>query len=89
MKFKPLHTFHRRFRPILTLAFGLCLMGAASACAPPVVSNYASISTHTLQIAADKQADVVWLQQFKGGEFVLMRCFNAADGPQCVRVKTP
>lgn len=58
-------------------------------CAPPVVTNYASISTHTVQIAADKQADVVWVQQYKGGEFVLLRCHNAPDGPQCIRVKTP
>ena len=63
------------------------------ACVPPAVatssSNFASVSTHTLKVAADKEADVVWVQQFKGAEFVLMRCHDAPEGPTCVRVKTP
>jgi len=74
-----------------SVALGALVLASSSfvACAPPVVSNYASVSTHTLQIAADRQADVVWVQQYKGGDFVLMRCFNSAEGPQCTRVKTP
>ncbi len=67
----------------------LSLLAMLAGCVPPVVSNYASVSTHTLQIAPDKQADVVWLQQYKDGNFVLMRCINSSEGPQCVRVKTP
>ncbi|CAN5555936.1 hypothetical protein BH09MYX1_BH09MYX1_10740 [soil metagenome] len=59
------------------------------ACAPPVVSNYATVSTHTIQIAPDKQADVVWLQQYKDDRLVLMRCHNSPEGAECVRVKTP
>jgi hypothetical protein len=62
---------------------------ALSACTPPVVTNYATVSTHTLQVAADKQADVVWVQQYKGGDFILMRCSNAPEGPSCVQAKTP
>lgn len=64
-------------------------LAGLSACAPPVVSNYASVSTHTLKVAADKDTDVVWVQQYKGGDFALMRCYNAEGGPTCVRVKTP
>jgi hypothetical protein len=62
---------------------------ALSGCAPPIVSNYASVSTHTLHVAADKEADVVWVQQFKAGDIVLLRCHSAPEGPLCVRAKTP
>lgn len=63
---------------------------AGTACSPPVVTNYATLSTHTLQVATDKQVDVVWLQQYRSSEgFALMRCHNAPEGPTCVHVKTP
>jgi hypothetical protein len=76
----------RAARPALVIALALA---GPTACAPAVVSNYASVSTHTLKVAADKDTDVVWVQQYKGGDFALMRCYNAAGGPTCVRVKTP
>lgn len=70
-------------------AWLLLAASALTACTPvEVTTNYASLSTHTLQVAADKQADVVWLQQFKDGEFIVMRCYNG-EAPQCVRAKTP
>ncbi len=69
--------------------FALLALPAASACAP-VVTSYEAVSTHTLQVAADKQVDVVWVQQYRTGEgFVLMRCHNAPEGPTCLQVKTP
>ena len=62
---------------------------AVCGCAP-VVTNYAGVSTHTLQVAPDKQVDVVWVQQYRSGDgFALMRCHNAPEGPTCVRAKTP
>ncbi len=67
----------------------LTVLGFAAGCTPvEITTSYASLSTHTLQVAADKQADVVWLQQYKDGEFILMRCYNG-DAPTCVRAKTP
>lgn len=74
---------------IIQASLVLAAAAGVAGCAPPVVSNYASISTHTLQVAPDKQADVVWVQQYKDGNFVLLRCFNSPDGPSCVHVKTP
>jgi len=72
-----------------TLAL-VAFAGISTGCTPPnVTTNYATISTHSLQVAPDKTADVIWLQQFKGHEFVVMRCHNAAEGPTCVRAKTP
>ncbi len=74
----------------LHLALVLTALGTLlGGCAPPVVSNYASLSTHTLQVAPDKQADVVWLQRYADGEFILMRCHNGAEGPVCTKVKSP
>jgi hypothetical protein len=73
----------------LLLALSVALSAVLVGCAPPVVSNYASLSTHTLQVAPDKQADVVWIQRYADGDFVLMRCHNGSEGPTCVRVKTP
>ena len=64
-------------------------LASLTGCAPPVVTNYASLSYHTLQVAPDKQADVLWLQQYKDGDFVLMRCYSAPEGPTCVRAKAP
>lgn len=81
-----------RTSPVARALSSVAIVAVASlgaGCAPPVVSNFASVSTHTLQVAADKETDVVWVQQYKGGEFVLMRCYNAPEGPQCTRVKTP
>lgn len=68
----------------------VAIAGLATACVQPqVTTNYATISTHSLQVAPDKTTDVIWLQQFKGNEFIVMRCYSAAEGPQCVRAKTP
>ena len=68
----------------------LLLVASFAACAPTTVTtNYGIVSSHTLQVAADKTTDVVWVQQLKAGEFVWMRCYNASEGPQCVRAKTP
>ncbi|MFO0642077.1 MAG: hypothetical protein U0183_22825 [Polyangiaceae bacterium] len=74
--------------------FGMVATACVSGCVPPpppiaVRSDFSSVSTHTLQVASDKQVDVVWLQQYRGGELVLMRCHNAPEGPLCIRVKTP
>lgn len=67
------------------------LAGLATACTQPsITTNYATISTHSLQVAPDKTTDVIWLQQLKGSEFIVMRCYNGAtEGPTCVRAKTP
>ena len=67
----------------------LGLLSTAACQSVAVTTNFAGVSTHTLQVAPDKQADVVWLQQYKDSNFILMRCFNAPEGPQCVRAKTP
>jgi hypothetical protein len=64
-------------------------IGPRPVSAAPVVTNYAGVSTHTLKVAADKEADVIWLQQYKDHDFILMRCHNAAEGPSCVRARTP
>lgn len=79
--------------PIRSIAVRAALLisavAAATGCTPvEVTTSYASLSTHTLKVAADKEADVVWLQQYKDGEFILMRCYNG-DAPTCVRAKTP
>jgi len=71
----------------ILVAGALAALSAAGC--TPVVTTYATVSTHTLQVATDKSTDVVWLQQLKNNELLLMRCFNAAEGPQCVRAKTP
>jgi hypothetical protein len=71
-------------------AFAVLVLLLAPACSPATVTNYAAVSTHTLQVAADKQVDVVWLQQYRSSDgFALMRCYNAPEGPTCTRVKTP
>lgn len=66
----------------------LATIALLEGCGVPI-SNYASISTHTVRVAPDKDADVVWVQQLRNNDFVLMRCHNAPEGPLCVRVKTP
>ena len=56
-----------------------------------LVSTYQPISQHTLQVAADQEADVVWLQRVElvTKKVHLLRCYLAPDGPTCVEAKVP
>jgi hypothetical protein len=63
-----------------TIAIGIVALVEAAGCTP--VTMYSTMSTHTLDTAADQQTDVVWLLESNKG---LLRCSNSATGPVCVK----
>lgn len=78
---------HTRLPMLLALA-----ALAAAGCTPPTAA-FAPLGSHTLRVAPDKDADVVWLikaerdgQNYKE---TVMRCHDAEGGPVCQVAKVP
>lgn len=55
------------------------------------VPGYDPLGQHTLRVAADQEADVVWLQRVDPvtKKVRLLRCHLAPEGPTCVEAKVP
>jgi hypothetical protein len=55
-------------------------------CAPPSV-GFAALGSHTLRVAADQDADVVWVLKAEGdmntAKQTVLRCTNTPQGPVC------
>lgn len=63
---------------------------AVTGCVAPIVvgatgctPQLSPVSSHTLRVAENQDADVVWVDY----DEVLMRCSNTAQGPVCIRAK--
>jgi hypothetical protein len=79
----------RSMRPLMLLAVAAV---AGTGCAQPTAA-FAPLGSHTLRVAPDKDADVVWLikaerdgQNYKE---TVMRCHDAQGGPVCQVAKVP
>lgn len=75
-----------RLLSIAILATTACFAGCA-----PIVYPYEALGAHTVQLAPDQQADVVWVQRIdpKEKRVQLFRCHNSPTGPLCIEAKTP
>lgn len=67
------------------------LVLGAQGCAPVVSSTFDSLASHTVQIASDQSADVVWIRKrtVTDGKVdeALFRCHNSPQGPVCKAVR--
>jgi len=72
------------------LLIAIALASTVTGCVP-VVYPYAPVGSHTLKVAADQEADVVWVQKVAADETrtQLFRCHNSPQGPKCVEAKAP
>lgn len=74
-----------------SLVTSLVLVSAAlSGCAPRQV-GFGSLASHTLRVAPDQDADVVWVLKVDsdGTEVTetILRCMNTSAGPACTPAK--
>lgn len=60
----------------------LVVMAVTTGCT--VAYPYSSMASHTVRADANRDVDVVWLQEISGK---LYRCSQVSDGPVCVAVK--
>ena len=74
----------RKLVPIVV--FAICVPGCVE-----VVPAYSPVASHTLKVAAEQEADVVWVQRLdvERETVSLYRCHNSPQGPQCVPAKAP
>ncbi len=75
---------------VFVLMGGSVVGSFATGCAPPSV-GFAALGSHTLRVAADQDADVVWVLKAEGdGNTVkqtVLRCTNTPQGPVCSPAK--
>jgi hypothetical protein len=81
-------------RPIRTSLLGAIVAAALGSvgCAPPTAA-FVPLGSHTLRVAPDKDADVVWLIKAErdGQDYkeTVMRCHSSDQGPVCQAAKVP
>lgn len=69
----------------------LPILAASQGCAPVTATSFDSLASHTVQIASDQSADVVWIRKrtVTDGKVdeALFRCHNSPQGPICKAVR--
>jgi hypothetical protein len=71
----------------------LSLVAALSGCTQSTIA-YVPLGSHTLRVAPDREADVVWLVRADNpgtanARETVMRCHNSDQGPVCLAAKVP